>query len=420
MFLILASFVLRSRRLLPHPHGSGFGLVTSAMIRPKPAVSSLLRTVLRLCPLLLCLAAMPATSQTLGATVTAETAQPIPGVGHSYDQLLSETVDPSSGSVSIKLTLSTAPGRGIAYPLSMTYSSAGVFSLSDNGGGSITWLPNNSTLPAGSYRGAGGWTYNLPSLTYATWSFNQYIGPPPVPGGNVGGNTLTCDYFSDFTATDMDGQKHNLNLGFVNESVSGVEGYASNCPYNAGSFYTRGGDGPIAASLPGNISPNTIQAYSPLPIKVYDQTNGTSYFFTNGLGLPDHIEDRNGNQISFSTNTQPNPGFFVTDTAKRQSSITSDGISTDTISTSGLAYKATWTKATATYTMPGYTVPIPANSDEACSNSSIPTASAALAHISTLALPDSKSFKFYYGSTNPTDPSATNPYGLINEIIYPD
>jgi len=39
--------------------------------------------------------------------------------------------------------------------------------------------------------------------------------------------------------------------------------------------------------------------------------------------------------------------------------------------------------------------------------------------IRSLALPNGTSYTFYYGSDNP-DPSLSNPYGLLSEVIYPD
>jgi hypothetical protein len=60
------------------------------------------------------------------------TATPVPGAGHDYIHLLSETVDPSSGNVSVRITLPTPPGRGLTIPFSIAYDSGSVHRLDDN------------------------------------------------------------------------------------------------------------------------------------------------------------------------------------------------------------------------------------------------------------------------------------------------
>jgi hypothetical protein len=48
---------------------------------------------------------------------TADQAPPIPGVGHNYVQFLNEIVNPATGSVSIRISAPTPPGRGISLHL---------------------------------------------------------------------------------------------------------------------------------------------------------------------------------------------------------------------------------------------------------------------------------------------------------------
>ncbi len=57
------------------------------------------------------------------ATVDDTTSTPIPGAGHDYIHLLSETVNPANGSVSLRIQFPTAAGRGIALPFSIGYDS---------------------------------------------------------------------------------------------------------------------------------------------------------------------------------------------------------------------------------------------------------------------------------------------------------
>ena len=40
--------------------------------------------------------------------------------------------------------------------------------------------------------------------------------------------------------------------------------------------------------------------------------------------------------------------------------------------------------------------------------------------LNSISMPNGQQYTFYYGNNNPTDSTILNPYGLINEIIYPD
>lgn len=57
------------------------------------------------------------------------TCTPIPGVGHDYIHLLSETVNPANGSVSLRIQVPMPKGRGITIPFSFGYDSNGVHHL---------------------------------------------------------------------------------------------------------------------------------------------------------------------------------------------------------------------------------------------------------------------------------------------------
>src|SRR5580658_331629 len=50
--------------------------------------------------------------------VTGDQAPPIPGAGHDYVHLLNETVNPATGSVSIRINLPVPPSRGLTVPFS--------------------------------------------------------------------------------------------------------------------------------------------------------------------------------------------------------------------------------------------------------------------------------------------------------------
>lgn len=58
--------------------------------------------------------------------VTADQQTPTPGVGHDYIHMLSETVDPSTGALSIRIGVPVPPGRGLTLPFAFAYDSNGV------------------------------------------------------------------------------------------------------------------------------------------------------------------------------------------------------------------------------------------------------------------------------------------------------
>src|SRR5690242_5636611 len=60
--------------------------------------------------------------QSTGST----TSTPIQGAGHDYIKMLGETVNPASGSLSVRIQLPTPKGRGATMPFSLAYDSNGV------------------------------------------------------------------------------------------------------------------------------------------------------------------------------------------------------------------------------------------------------------------------------------------------------
>ncbi len=50
--------------------------------------------------------------------VTDDTSTPVPGVGHDYIGMVSETVNPANGSVSLRIGVPVPPGRGLKLPFS--------------------------------------------------------------------------------------------------------------------------------------------------------------------------------------------------------------------------------------------------------------------------------------------------------------
>jgi hypothetical protein len=91
--------------------------------------------------------------------LTDATATPLPGVGHNYIGLLSDTVNPATGSLSLRIVTPTPPGRRMTLPFSFSYDSNGVFVASPVGQ-TTGWHG-----PMGGYLTEGGWSYSLPMLS---------------------------------------------------------------------------------------------------------------------------------------------------------------------------------------------------------------------------------------------------------------
>jgi hypothetical protein len=279
--------------------------------------------------------------QQLGATVNGATATPIPGAGHDYIHLLSETVDPSTGQVSVRITLPIPQGRGLTIPFSIAYDSGSVHRLDAISG--MQWLSesfgtsNSHGFPMDAQ---GGWSYSmLPILTDTGWTTTQGSGTTTVY------NAIT----SDFTFFDTAGAGHNLGLAWEVQSGPGI----TNPPGGPiiGGTVTQGGDAQTGAYLFGSTN-------GPGQVLVQD-LNGTTYRFLGSGGYPLAIEDRNGNEI---TNIRfAGSGFPLgyTDTAGRPSvSITGTGApnTEDSITIGGLTYGIKWVNQSASYSVPSYLV----------------------------------------------------------------
>ena len=112
-------------------------------------VSSLIFAALALAALPSHLAAqLPPTSST--------TSTPVPGAGHDYLGSQLDTVNPASGSISVRIPATIPPSRGITLPFSFAYDSNGVNYVS-NGGQSAQWSNGSSTVTMA------GWSNSVPA-----------------------------------------------------------------------------------------------------------------------------------------------------------------------------------------------------------------------------------------------------------------
>src|SRR6185437_4494149 len=86
------------------------------------------------------------------STVTEDTSTPIEGAGHDYIHLLSETVNPANGSVSLRIQVPIPKGRGMTLPFSFGYDSDSVHHLNPGyypNYGTVSWVSNLSYLGQG-------------------------------------------------------------------------------------------------------------------------------------------------------------------------------------------------------------------------------------------------------------------------------
>jgi len=319
-----------------------------------------------------------------------DTMTPVPGAGHDYIHMLSETVNPANGSVSLRIQVPTPKGRGISLPFSFAYDSNGVNHVVSFNPGSATWQSNTS------YLAQGGWSYSVPLLNIHAWTVSV------APNGQ--GNPSSCTFSSNYVFQDSGGGRHDLSLGAASYESGTLN---SLC----GSPVINGGDPQLTAALL-----TTPTAGDSSPITVVADADGTAYYFANTLrepvgngnsSLPTFIEDRNGNQMVPRDNG--NGVFTFTDTAGRPV-ISSNGFggagATNSITIGGLIYQVTWTSATAKYSVSSHQINPPASGIQC---NPIPSVSATQPVVSSITLPNGQQYKFSYDST----------YGLLNQITYP-
>lgn len=331
--------------------------------------------------------------------VTEDQAPPTPGVGHDYIHMLSETVNPATGSVSIRISVPAPPGRKLMVPFSFNYDSNSALHLSaafrsSQAGVALGWAGNAS------YLGQGGWSYGVPLLTFGLKQEVYTETNPTI--------TFTCDYYTDYMFDDLNGQAHALNISPIQPNGNGTcEYFTGNAPPNPHNQLTGGDDFVLATSQSMNSS-------SPAPVTVAD-ADGTVYYFSDSSGshpfsysyLPSWIEDRNGNKVTFTDNGSGS--FTITDTTGR-TSINSSGFGTsgNTIAVDGLSspYTVTWTNESSSYSVNSTVTNYEGGTTECAT---VPTIGGTQPEITKITLPNGQAYQFEYDSAT----------GLLKEIIYP-
>src|SRR5690348_9510091 len=82
---------------------------------------------------------LPAQSRAQTTNVTTDQATPTPGVGHDYLHMLTETVDPASGSLSVRIHVPVPKSLGLTMPFSFAYDSNGVTYPTGTSHGIMSW-----------------------------------------------------------------------------------------------------------------------------------------------------------------------------------------------------------------------------------------------------------------------------------------
>ncbi len=341
------------------------------------------------------------------------TSPPIEGVGHDYIKALSETVNPANGSVSLRINVPVAKGRGLTIPFSFGYDSNGFRHLKPGNYpnyGTAFWVSNTG------YTGQGGWTYAIPQLNFDSWT-----GTIPVLTGINNGQPIYTNYYcyydTSFTLREGSGAAHALGIGthwfYTSNGAS---------QYCTGASVISSGDPQVSATFTNpmqGLGQSGFYYHSPL---VVTEADGTTYYFSTLPGesgddntqyaLPTYIEDRNGNKITVTGNT-------FTDTLGRTLlSYTGLGPAgqTNTVSVSGLNYQVTWKSVSANYSVsPRWA----GQSNIGWGCSPPPAISDTQTVVSKIALPNSQAYNFYYGNDVTPHNATTNPYGLLSEVDYP-
>ena len=198
------------------------------------------------------------------------TSTPVEGVGHDYIHMLSETVNPANGSVSLRIQVPVSKSRGVTIPFSFDYDSNSLHFLHPETEGQLLgraeWIPNISFLSQG------GWSYSAPTASMVF----SYVQVYDASGnGGTGDNPqqyFNCLTYSNYMFLDPSGSQHSLGLGSQSSGVAP-------CP-SGGSSTSVGGDPQVYGSLP-NVQVDSAfnpQATPGFPLTV-TAADGTVYYF---------------------------------------------------------------------------------------------------------------------------------------------
>jgi RHS repeat-associated protein len=336
-----------------------------------------------LCCFLLVFLSGTAPVQAQITNVTAIEATPSPGVGHDYLHDLSETVDPATGSLTVRIQIPVPNGRRLTLPFAFAYDTSGQYLPFANGNGWMSWGNNNQYLTLN------GWTYLVPTVSFITAQV----------AGTVNGFNVYCTYSTGFIFTDGSGVRHSLGLAVWNNTSICQE--MSNAPIN----YLTGSDGIVSAKT-------TLGFGRPVTVTDAEGTTYTFSTFQSGSGgasvaVAASVEDRNGNLLTYTA--QSNGAFTVTDTVGRTViSSSAFGVNGNTISGSGLSnpYIVSWGTGTSGSYNSGA---VGLGQTQYCATGPWPNITVGGTTITSIQQPNGQSYKFYYDSGS----------GFLKQIVYP-
>jgi RHS repeat-associated protein len=402
-------------------------------------------TLYALLTFLFCASLAPTAAHAQLGAVTGSNSTPVPGAGHDYIHLLNETVDPSSGNLSLRIQVPMPPARGITVPFSFNYDSnatqayANIIFLPQGGGTNIPSInctpymggfqciedpPNVGTPPppgdfsvSPEFNLAATWSSNTPHIVSSSAEFPMY--------NYAASQFYYCHVYTGFVFYDSSGAAHQLPVAFAwpdfsegtdacswdveqnsdfggiqypNENLSGGDGqYQAWFAYPGCTNNTTGGCS-LAFATSGDVALNVAGP------------DGTVYsFFSLGYGVQyPSIEDRNGNVAAVGGGGQApsNHTGAITDTMGRLAlSVSTSSTSTsDTVSGLGGSYTVTYGTATASWT-PGSTLVYGTSS----SCPTFPGVGGLIQVITAITLPNGQQYTFSYDPT----------YGLLDKITYP-
>ena len=299
--------------------------------------------------------------------VSNDQATPVPGVGHDYIKMLSETVEPASGQLSVRIEIPSLQNR-MSFPFAYIYNSAGVHHVIPLIQGKSQWVSD-----IGDTNGTG-WSSSLPQITATKAVASQsFPGPPPY--------TASCVYFTNYVFQDSNGARHAISLQSWQSKDSGSPNYC----YQVGGGSTLlsvSNDGQLQASTI-NPPPDTVPSIPP-PVTVVS-SDGTVYncesftelyqgWTTYFRSYCNAIEDRNGNY--------PAPTTYLNATAT-QESVPSQAFSFNSVRLDNDSQAQCWNIANSTGSLSVY---------------------------QSIILPNGKGTQFQYDAT----------YGTISKITYPN
>jgi RHS repeat-associated protein len=336
--------------------------------------------------------------------VTGTTSTPIPGAGHDYIHAVNETVDPGSGSLSVRIQTPVPPGRGLTVPFFFGYDSNGVHELNIQ-----TYPGGNGSAAQWSTTGMvnqiGGWAYETPKISFTSLQFSMYDAQ--------NSQTYYCNVTTGYVFQDSAGTRHQLPIEYAYPTDPNDDTNA--CQYNANNgvpnlwpnSYISGSDGHVQAFF----SPNDPTVTAPF-LYVAD-SEGTVYTFGYMSNYPEQIEDRNGNLVTL-INGDPTTHPFTDSLQRSEISISgyrNGGQVGTTVSIAGLtnAYSVTWGTASANWNPNSTLIPGTGSGGSSICRT-LPVDNETLAVVTAITLPNGQQYTFDYSN---------NAYGMVDKITYP-